>query len=323
MTQVGSEVLYHISVTADGKMYSGSVPADSRSSVKMSWLHMCASHNATSDHLTRVSKLDEPVVQALLLKETRSRVAVRGSGALVILKAMHRLEGASPDDMVGLRLWVDRERVITVRERDIDAVNEIRMRIEEGVGPNSTGEFLAELFERIYAEIEPHIEALEDSVGELDEQVSRGMLEHACASLADMGHSAIAFLRHLSPQKAALDTLIGSGLELLSPRDVERMVESRDRLTRLLEALHEVRDRGTIINEQIVRIQDIELNRSVYKFSLAATIFLPLSFLTSLFGVNLGGIPGVRNDAAFWVLLTACLVFLTLSILISKRRRLF
>ena len=39
-----------------------------------------------------------------------------------------------------------------------------------------------------------------------------------------------------------------------------------------------VRDRGAIINEQIIPIQDIELNRAVYKFSLAATILLRLSF---------------------------------------------
>jgi hypothetical protein len=41
---------------------------------------------------------------------------------------------------------------------------------------------------------------------------------------------------------------------------------------------NEVRDRGAITNKQIIPIQDIELNRAVYKFSLAATILLRLSF---------------------------------------------
>ena len=322
MTQDSSEVLYHVSVTADGKVFSGGVPGDSSSLARMSWLHLCASHQGTSRHLRLVAGLDDVVVEALLSKETRSRLSIRGSGALVILKAMHRLEGASPHDMVGLRLWVDRDRVITVREREIDAIAEIKMLIEGGIGPTSTGEFLAGLFEEIYAEIEPHIEGLEDSVAEMDEQVSQGVIDQACASLANIGHSGIAFLRHLSPQKSVLDTLCGSGLELLSQRDIERMVESRDQLARLLEGLHEVRDRGAIINEQISRIQDIELNRAVYKFSLAATIFLPLSFITGLFGVNLGGLPGSSNDASFWILSAACLVFLALSILASRKRRL-
>ncbi|MSO24261.1 MAG: hypothetical protein EXQ58_13685 [Acidobacteria bacterium] len=59
---------------------------------------------------------------------------------------------------------------------------------------------------------------------------------------------------------------------------------------------------GAISNEQIIRIQDIELNRAVYKFPLVATTFLPLSFFTGLFGINLGGLTGARSDAAFWLL---------------------
>ena len=41
---------------------------------------------------------------------------------------------------------------------------------------------------------------------------------------------------------------------------------------------NEVRDRGAIINEQIISVQDIELNRAVYKFSLAATTTSTPSF---------------------------------------------
>ena len=89
------------------------------------------------------------------------------------------------------------------------------------------------------------------------------------------------------------------GLEFLSRQNVERLVECRCQLARLLESLQEVRDRGAIINEQIIPIQDIKLNRAVYKFSLAATILLLLSFFTGLFGINLSGLPGARSDAAF------------------------
>ena len=97
--------------------------------------------------------------------------------------------------------------------------------------------------------------------------------------------------------------------------------ECRDQLARLLESLREVRDRGAIINEQIIRIQDIELNRAVYKFPLVATTFLRLSFFTGLFGIKLGGLPGARSDAVFWLFSVSC-AFFGLSILIPKRRRL-
>jgi len=38
-----------------------------------------------------------------------------------------------------------------------------------------------------------------------------------------------------------------------------------------------------------------------YVFSIVATIFLPLGFLTGLLGINVGGMPAEDNPNAFWV----------------------
>lgn len=150
--------------------------------------------------------------------------------------------------MVGLRLLVDTDRVITSQERGIDAIDEMKTLLEGGIGPKSMGELPAAILEKISADIEPYIERLEDSVAALDQQVSRDAIEKVCSSLAEVGYSAVAFLRHLSPEKAVLDTLIASGLEFLSPQNVERLVECGGQLARLRESLHEVHDWGAIIS---------------------------------------------------------------------------
>ena len=35
--------------------------------------------------------------------------------------------------------------------------------------------------------------------------------------------------------------------------------------------------------------------------SIVAAVFLPLSFLTGLLGINVGGIPGAETSSAFWI----------------------
>ena len=37
----------------------------------------------------------------------------------------------------------------------------------------------------------------------------------------------------------------------------------------------------------------------MYLLSIVATIFLPLSFLTGVFGMNVAGLPGLENPGAF------------------------
>ncbi len=39
----------------------------------------------------------------------------------------------------------------------------------------------------------------------------------------------------------------------------------------------------------------------MYLLSVITAIFLPLGFLTGLFGINLGGMPGAEYKWGFWI----------------------
>ena len=44
--------------------------------------------------------------------------------------------------------------------------------------------------------------------------------------------------------------------------------------------------------------------------TIVAAIFLPLSFVTGLLGINVGGVPGLQNPDAFWVVVLLCAAIL-------------
>ena len=80
--------------------------------------------------------------------------------------------------------------------------------------------------------------------------------------------------------------------------------------------LRELANRTTIaveeldaLQERLIAVQDdhdLDVARRQarhgYVLSIAAAIFLPLGFLTGLFGVNIGGMPGIDNPWAFAIL---------------------
>jgi len=43
------------------------------------------------------------------------------------------------------------------------------------------------------------------------------------------------------------------------------------------------------------------MNRIVFVLTVITGIFLPIMFLTGLLGINVGGMPGVESDSAFWI----------------------
>ena len=47
------------------------------------------------------------------------------------------------------------------------------------------------------------------------------------------------------------------------------------------------------------------MNQRLFVLAILSAIFLPLSFVTGLFGVNVGGMPGVDSGLAFAILCAA------------------
>ena len=84
--------------------------------------------------------------------------------------------------------------------------------------------------------------------------------------------------------------------------------ENQERLTRYLEELDSVRERAQIIKEEYTNMLSDRMNRNTYALSLIAGIFLPLGFLTGLLGINVGGLPGVDNPMAFWIVVGLCIL---------------
>ncbi|MDT8335970.1 MAG: CorA family divalent cation transporter, partial [Desulfurivibrionaceae bacterium] len=70
-------------------------------------------------------------------------------------------------------------------------------------------------------------------------------------------------------------------------------------LTRYIEDLDQARDGLTVTQEELMSRMSEQLNSRMYVLSLIAAIFLPLSFLTGLLGINIAGIPGAQYQNAF------------------------
>ena len=104
------------------------------------------------------------------------------------------------------------------------------------------------------------------------------------------------------PQREALTSLYELGAEHFSDEECDLLRETGNRTRRIVEELDATRDRLAALQEQIVADRTQVLGRNSYILSIVAAIFLPLGFLTGLFGVNVAGMPGTETEAAFWVL---------------------
>jgi len=63
------------------------------------------------------------------------------------------------------------------------------------------------------------------------------------------------------------------------------------------------------------------MNRIMYRFTVITGLFLPLTFLTGLLGINVGGIPGSESPIGFFVACGLMILLAVGQVLLFRRWR--
>jgi len=285
------------------------------------WVHLNHSAMLAQRWIREESGLDAITVDALLAEETRPRAESHGEGLLVNLRGVNLNPGADPEDMVSVRLWIGARRIVSVRLRRLMAINDIRESMERGSGPRATDAFLDRIARGLTDRMGPVVESLEDRLGEVEDEVVEKHSIELRKTLATIRQQAIGLRRHISPQREALARLVTMEASWLSEASRHHIRESADHLIRIVEDLDELRERAAIIQDELSNHLSESMNRRMYSLSVIAGIFLPLSLITGLLGINVAGIPGADAPWAFAAVCVVLVVLVILEIIIFRKLR--
>ena len=285
------------------------------------WIHIDHSNEHAKQWLKTESGLSASSTDILLEQDTRPRFINTSEGFLLILRGVNCNPGSDPEDMVALRMSLEEKRIITMRQRRVMAINDIYEAIEAGRGPRNTGDFLAVVTDRIVERIGDIVAEIDDQADVIEDTVLTAESNELRSRLAGIRRQIIGLHRYLAPQRTVLARLHNEPLEWFGEKTKFRIRELAERTDRFIEDLASARDRAAITKGELDNRLSGEMNKAMYVLSIVAAIFLPLSFLTGLLGINVGGIPGAENKWAFLFVTFLLIVIALLLIGIFRRIR--
>lgn len=107
--------------------------------------------------------------------------------------------------------------------------------------------------------------------------------------------------RHLDPVQTLLQRCIIDFSTAEDSRDLASLRGLQERSGWIEHRIDAQLERARILSEQDhIRAMD-DMSGSMYRLSWIATIFLPLTFITGLLGINVKGIPFADDSGAFWL----------------------
>lgn len=255
------------------------------------WLHLNYTNPESAEWLATTPLLPNPVRDALAGESTRPRVSRIGEGTLITLRCINGSTDERPDQLVAMRLYLDERLIISTRQRKVLALDDVIHDLNEGTGPENIGAWLVDVCDALTDHASEFIEQLHDRIIDLEDNLLDEQFPPR-GFLALLRKQLIVMRRYMAPQRDVYARLASERFPWMDDDQRRRMQDITDRLGRGLDEIDACIARTSVMNDEIAQMMQESLARRTYTMSLMAMVFLPSTFLTGLFGVNLGGIPG-------------------------------
>lgn len=269
------------------------------------WIHI----EGTDDEglaLLAGQAIPDVASNALVATETRPRCDVIDEGALINLRGPAAEKLDDTDRLVSIRMFIRAGKVNSVTRRPLSATDLVRTQMEHGT-ISDPGDLVAAFARAISKQLDPQVAALGDALDDCESELDDSRALYGLrTTIAKIRSEAIAFRRFVAPNRDALETLAELEFEWLSDEDRLHIREAADRFARMTEELEAVRERSALLHEQLTDLRGEQMENRSLVISIVAFIFLPLTFVTGLLGMNVEGIPYAKEGWAFWGVVGFC-----------------
>lgn len=299
-----------MSVFAQAVVHGTARPADPAAppaGATFTWVHVEGIGEDAAALLAGPLALDPIVVGALTAQETRPRCDAIGDGALVNLRGLAADPARTGDELASVRLYAERARVVSVSRHRLAAADAVEPAMAGG-RLHDPGDLVAAFARAITAGLDPDVAALGDSLDDAELAVDTKDAFGLRHGIAQARRRAIGLRRFVGPQREALDRLAGLECDWLEEADRLHIREAADRFARMSEELESVRERAALLHDQLTDLRAEQLDTRGLILSVVALVFLPLTFLTGLLGMNVGGVPLAADPTGFWWIVAICAV---------------
>lgn len=265
------------------------------------WIHLTNRDDHVQAWLRDTARLDHFVIDALTALETRPRCDQVDSGAVLNLRGKTKTAMEASDPLASVRLFASGDRVISVTRLPLDAIDVARTAIAAGA-IHDAGDLIAALAGAITQQLDPEVADLGDSLDACEEQLDPRQAFELRRKVNNVRRTAIGYRRFLYPQRIALENLAGLPMRWLQDDDRLHIAAAADRAARMAEELEAIRERAALIHETLTDLRAELIDQRSLIIAVAAMVFLPLTFITGLFGMNVDGIPYAQHPESFWVI---------------------
>lgn len=286
------------------------------------WMHLDGNQENVDTWVHLHSGAPTFLSEAFLDDGNRPRLVVHLDMIFISLRAINFNTSDVPDDMVFLHLLLTKDRIITLRHKRVKATSQLHHQCENNEAPIDVSDFFYQILAFATDRIGEVVDEVFDKVDEAEDDLVGNNTQNLRSKVADLRRQTINLRRFLWPQRDLLYQIADIKLEWFHNDKQSKFKEIAEKYNRYIDDIRAIRERAAITQEELNSTTNERLSKTMYILAIVSTIFLPLTFLTGLLGINVSGIPFANHPFAFAFVSVFALVIVLAEIMYFKWRKL-
>ena len=168
----------------------------------------------------------------------------------------------------------------------------------------------------------PVLDDIDDIIDELEDVTVNATSNDVQVRIFRIKRSLAQMRRVISPQVEVTNALVARTGKFIPAKAQPYFADVHDHLLRAFEVLDSYRDLMSGMLDVYLTTVSNRLNEVMKQLTIIATIFMPITFITGVFGQNFGHLPQVEHDngSLFWIVLAFMGLITVLQIWYFKKR---
>lgn len=275
------------------------------------WLHFNLADTRAQRWIAECPALPAAARDRLLSEDRRVGLHRAGSGLAGALGDVHFEFETDPEQVGLLRLYVDENRIITGRLHPLKIVDQLRRELIDGATIPTPMLILIRHVEELAELLDTVATVQADEVDEIEDHLLKSRGHQDGGELGRIRRLLARLRRQVSSQRQALAYLIHRPPRWCAEQDLERLRHATERIEGVAQDLEATQERSRLVQEEISNCLNEATSRNLYVLSIITAIFLPITLVTGIFGMNVGGLPWLNHPGGFhWVMFVMALTAL-------------
>ena len=269
------------------------------------WLNIHGLHEVELiQELASIMNLDRLSVRHLLDTTQRPKVEEFDDYLFFNVRSI-LLDEADQLDVEQLSFVLGKGHVISFQEKESDHFDDIRYKIREGIGfvrKRSSDYLLIQLLDAILDNFFETIEDINEDVAELEEQIYKNPKNETLLELEKSKKRADLIKKSLSPLMESLNYILNNRTTFFQQSNLKYLNDLRMSCASALEEADSTsRSLESLANIYYASLSQ-KMNETMKVLTTVATIFIPLTFIAGIYGMNFQYMPELNYKYGYFVI---------------------